>query len=178
MLVQRVWRELWPRWFELLPSACPLIHIKRLSLSLMMSWFSVVLSHALGLSLYPADCLWQRKITDAQWRTIKSHHATYNILCRDRYCPCFRPADTGHLLWTNLHLFLYFCMKTILLCCWFYSFYLKRQLYPVVDFHPHTITMANHNPARIALMVLGFLVFLSAITFNFLSGFGAKSGSY
>lgn len=38
--------------------------------------------------------------------------------------------------------------------------------------------MVNHNPARVVLMFVGLFTFLSAITFNFLSGFGDKSGDY
>ncbi|KAF3703664.1 hypothetical protein EXN66_Car019352 [Channa argus] len=38
--------------------------------------------------------------------------------------------------------------------------------------------MAKHNPARIVLMVLGLLVSLAAIAFNFLSGYGAESGVF
>ncbi|XP_020568390.1 uncharacterized protein LOC105356692 isoform X2 [Oryzias latipes] len=38
--------------------------------------------------------------------------------------------------------------------------------------------MVNHNPARVVLMFVGLFTFLSAITFNFLSGFGDKSGVF
>lgn len=38
--------------------------------------------------------------------------------------------------------------------------------------------MATRSPARVALMFAGLLAFLAAITFNTLSGFGAKSGAY
>ncbi|KAF1373094.1 hypothetical protein PFLUV_G00256750 [Perca fluviatilis] len=38
--------------------------------------------------------------------------------------------------------------------------------------------MVTHNPARIVLMFVGLFAFLAAITFNSLSGFGAKSGVF
>lgn len=38
--------------------------------------------------------------------------------------------------------------------------------------------MVTHNPARVVLMFVGLFTFLAAITFNTLSGFGAKSGEY
>ncbi|KAF6716761.1 hypothetical protein FQA47_024033 [Oryzias melastigma] len=38
--------------------------------------------------------------------------------------------------------------------------------------------MANHDPARVVLMFVGLFTFLAAITFNFLSGFGDKSGVF
>ncbi|XP_067434605.1 uncharacterized protein [Thunnus thynnus] len=38
--------------------------------------------------------------------------------------------------------------------------------------------MVNHNPVRVVLMFLGLIVFLVAITFNSLSGFGDKSGLF
>lgn len=38
--------------------------------------------------------------------------------------------------------------------------------------------MASRSPARVALMSAGMLAFLAAITFNILSGIGAKSGAY
>lgn len=75
--------------------------------------------------------------------------------------------------------FYIFCMKKTLLCCWFYFLIENSKFFCTsLDFQPQTITMVNHNPAHVALMVFGFLVFLAAITFNFLSGFGAKSGQY
>ncbi|XP_061569309.1 uncharacterized protein LOC133423179 [Cololabis saira] len=38
--------------------------------------------------------------------------------------------------------------------------------------------MVNHNPARVALVFVGLCVFFPAISFNFLSGFGDKSGIF
>ncbi|KAM7369835.1 hypothetical protein PAMP_011125 [Pampus punctatissimus] len=38
--------------------------------------------------------------------------------------------------------------------------------------------MVNHSPARVVLMFLGMIIFLVAILFNSLSGFGAKSGLF
>ncbi|KAK5849583.1 hypothetical protein PBY51_013907 [Eleginops maclovinus] len=38
--------------------------------------------------------------------------------------------------------------------------------------------MVNHSPARVVLMFTGFFSFLVSITFNSLSGFGAKSGVF
>lgn len=58
------------------------------------------------------------------------------------------------------------------------GFVLKWRLSLFVDFCPRTIIMATHNPARVVLMFVGLVTFLVAITFNSLSGFGAKSGEY
>lgn len=60
----------------------------------------------------------------------------------------------------------------------FSFFFPKWKLSSFVDFCPQTIIMATHSPARVVLMLIGMLTFLAAITFNSLSGFGAKSGEF
>lgn len=47
-----------------------------------------------------------------------------------------------------------------------------------VDFYLQIRSMASRSLARVALMFAGMLAFLTAITFNALSGFGPKSGDY
>lgn len=41
-----------------------------------------------------------------------------------------------------------------------------------------TITMLNQKSSRAVLMLVGFITFLTALTFNTLSGFGSKSGIF
>lgn len=47
---------------------------------------------------------------------------------------------------------------------------------PFVNFYREMISMTNHNPARVVLMLVGFFTCLAAIMFNLLSGYGEKSG--
>lgn len=56
-----------------------------------------------------------------------------------------------------------------LIYCWNASF---------VDFCPQIIIMVPHSLTRVVLMFVGMLTFFTAIIFNSLSGFGAKSGDF
>lgn len=57
-------------------------------------------------------------------------------------------------------------------------FFAEVEILVFADLCPQIRTMASRSPARVALMFAGTLAFLAAITFNTLSGFGAKSGAY
>lgn len=58
------------------------------------------------------------------------------------------------------------------------DFFAEVEILCFADLCPQIRNMASRSPARVALMFAGLLAFLAAITFNTLSGFGAKSGAY
>lgn len=57
-------------------------------------------------------------------------------------------------------------------------FFAEADVVCFADLCPQIKSMASCSRARVALMFAGMLAFLAAITFNTMSGFGAKSGDY